>query len=130
MISMISYNESLARDHDLYKLRVHHATNYALSCRSFYLNSSRVLTLDSLQDFLFSEIIVFMYLNQVFKLSSSVTKRRRLLKKLRFNDSSVMRSCNHCFNRFVKCRVDTDFDRCVECVHLDRKCNLIVSEIE
>ena len=44
MISMISYNESLARDHDLYKLRIHHVTNYALSCRSFYLNSSRVLT--------------------------------------------------------------------------------------
>ncbi len=41
-----------------------------------------------------------------------------------------MRSCNHCFNRFVKCRVDTDFDRCVECVRLDRKCDLIVSETE
>ncbi len=41
-----------------------------------------------------------------------------------------MRLCNHCFNRFVKCRVDTDFDRCVECVRLGRKCNLIVSETE
>jgi len=69
-----------------------------------------------------------MYLNQVFKLSSSVAKRRRLLKKLRSNNSSVMRLCNHCFNRFVKCCVDTDFDRCVECVRLDRKCDLIVSE--
>jgi len=71
-----------------------------------------------------------MYLNQVFKPSSSVTKRHRLLKKLRFNDSSVMRSCNHCFNRFVKCCVDTDFDRCVKCVHLGHKCNLIISETE
>ncbi len=130
MISMISYNESLARDHDLYKLRIHHVTNYALSCRSFYLNSSRVLTLDLLQDFLFSEIIISMYLNQVFKLSSSVAKRRCLSKKLHFNDSSVMHLCNHCFNRFVKCCVDTDFDRCVECMHLDRKCDLIVSETE
>ncbi len=41
-----------------------------------------------------------------------------------------MRLCNHCFNRFMKCRVDTDFNRCVECVHLDRKCDLIVSETE
>ncbi len=71
-----------------------------------------------------------MYLNQIFKSSSSVAKRRRLSKKLRFNDSSVMRSCNHYFNHFVKCRVDADFDRCVECVHLDRKCDLIVSETE
>ncbi len=71
-----------------------------------------------------------MYLNQVFKPSSSVTKRRCLSKKLRHNDSSVMRFCNHCFNYFVKCRVDIDFDHCVECVHLDRKCNLIISEIE
>ncbi len=69
-----------------------------------------------------------MHLNQVFKLSSSVAKRRRLSKKLRSNDSSVMRFCNHCFNHFVKCRVDTDFDHCVECVHLGRKCDLIVSE--
>ncbi len=30
----------------------------------------------------------------------------------------------------MKCHVDTDFDHCVECVHLDRKCNLIVSETE
>ncbi len=130
MISIISYNESLARDHDLYKLRIHHATNYVLSCRSFYLNLNRVLTLDSLQDFLFSKIIVSMYLNQVFKLSSSVAKRRRLSKKLRFNDSSVMRLCNHCFNHFVKCRVSTDFNRCVKCMHLDRKCDLIISETE
>ncbi len=71
-----------------------------------------------------------MYLNQVFKLSSSVAKRHCLLKKLRFNDSSVMHFCNHCFNHFVKCRVDTDFDRCIECVHLDCKCNLIISETE
>ncbi len=41
-----------------------------------------------------------------------------------------MRLCNHCFNRSVKCRVDIDFDRCVECVRLDRKCDLIVSETE
>ncbi len=41
-----------------------------------------------------------------------------------------MRLCNHCFNHSVKCRVDTDFDRCVECVRLDRKCDLIISEIE
>ena len=41
-----------------------------------------------------------------------------------------MHLCNHCFNHFMKCRVDTDFDRCVECMHLDRKCNLIVSETE
>ncbi len=41
-----------------------------------------------------------------------------------------MRLCNHCFNRSVKCRVDTDFDRCVECVRLGRKCDLIVSETE
>ncbi len=71
-----------------------------------------------------------MYLNRVFKSSSSVAKRRRLSKKLRYNDSSVMRLCNHCFNHSVKCRVDTDFDRCVECVRLGRKCDLIVSEIE
>ncbi len=30
----------------------------------------------------------------------------------------------------MKCHVDTDFDRCVECVHLDRKCDLIISETE
>ncbi len=71
-----------------------------------------------------------MYLNQVFKSSSSVAKHHRLSKKLRHNDSSVMRFCNHCFNHFVKCCVDTDFDCCVECVHLGRKCNLIVSETE
>ena len=41
-----------------------------------------------------------------------------------------MRLCNYCFNRFVKCHVDTDFDRCVECVHLGRKCDLIVSKTE
>ncbi len=38
--------------------------------------------------------------------------------------------CNHCFNHFVKCHVDTDFDHCVECMHLDRKCDLIISETE
>ena len=41
-----------------------------------------------------------------------------------------MRFCNHCFNRFVKCRVDTDFNRCVECVRLGCKCDLIISEAE
>ncbi len=71
-----------------------------------------------------------MYLNRVFKPSSSAAKRRRLSKKLRYNDSSVMRPCNHCFNRSVKCRVGTGFDRCVECVHLGRKCDLAVSEAE
>ncbi len=71
-----------------------------------------------------------MYLNQVFKSLSFIAKHRYLSKKLRDNDSSVMRSCNHCFNHFVKCRVNTDFDHYVKCVHLDRKYNLIISEIE
>ena len=71
-----------------------------------------------------------MYLNWVFKPLSSVAKRHRLSKKLRHNDSSAMRLCNYCFNRFVKCCVDIDFNCCVECVHLGCKCNLIISETE
>jgi len=80
--------------------------------------------------FLFSENIISIYLNQVFKSSSFIAKRHCLLKKLRDNDSLVMRSCNHCFHHFMKCRVETDFNHYVECMHLDRKCNLIISKTE
>ena len=41
-----------------------------------------------------------------------------------------MRPCNHCSHRSVECRVGTDSDRCVECVRLDRKCDLTISEAE
>lgn len=71
-----------------------------------------------------------MHANRVFKPSSSILKRRRLSEKLRNDDSSVIRFCKYCSDRSMKCCVENEFDRCVTCVRLDRKCDLTISEIE
>ncbi len=38
-----------------------------------------------------------------------------------------MHSCEHCSHLQKKCRVNNEFNHCIEYVHLDRKCNLTFS---
>ncbi len=57
---------------------------------------------------------------------NSILRRRDFLERTD-SERAVMRSCEHCSRLQKKCRVDNDFDRCIECVHLDRKCDLTFS---
>ena len=57
---------------------------------------------------------------------NSILRRRDFLERMN-SERAVMRSCEHCSRLQKKCRVDNDFDRCIECVRLDRKCNLTFS---
>ncbi len=43
------------------------------------------------------------------------------------SERAVMHSCKHCSHLQKKCHVDNEIDRCIECVHLDCKCNLTFS---
>ncbi len=54
---------------------------------------------------------------------NSILRRRDLLERTN-SECIVMRSCEHCSHLQKKCRVDNESDRCIECVRLDRKCNL------
>ena len=52
-----------------------------------------------------------------------ILRRRDLLERMS-SERAVMRFCEHCSRLQKKCRVDNEFNRCIECVHLDCKCNL------
>ena len=43
------------------------------------------------------------------------------------SERAVMHLCEHCSRLQKKCCVDNEFDRCIECMHLDCKCNLTFS---
>ncbi len=43
------------------------------------------------------------------------------------SECAVMHLCEHCSRLQKKCCVDNEFNHCIECVHLDRKCNLTFS---
>ena len=54
----------------------------------------------------------------------NLTSRKRYLLKRADSERLVMRSCEN-YNRLKKkCRVNTEFDRYIKCVRLDRKCDL------
>jgi len=57
---------------------------------------------------------------------NSILRCKDLLERTS-SEHAVMRSCEHCSRLQKKCRVDNEFNRCIECVHLDRKCNLTFS---
>ena len=59
-------------------------------------------------------------------IKNSILRRRDLLERTN-SERAVMRSCEHCSRLQKKCCVDNEIDRCIECVHLDRKCNLTFS---
>ena len=40
------------------------------------------------------------------------------------SEHAVMHFCEHCSRLQKKCHVDNEFNHCIECVHLDCKCNL------
>ncbi len=61
------------------------------------------------------------------RITKNFILRRRDFLERTSSERAVMRSCEHCSRLQKKCRVDNDFDRCIECVHLDRKCNLTFS---
>ncbi len=43
------------------------------------------------------------------------------------SERAVMRLCEHCSRLQKKCHVNNETDRCIECMHLDRKCDLTFS---
>ncbi len=53
--------------------------------------------------------------------------RRRDFLECTNSEHAVMHSCKHCSCLQKKCCVDNEINRCIECVHLDRKCNLTFS---
>ncbi len=57
---------------------------------------------------------------------NSILRRRDLLERTS-SERAVMRLCEHCSRLQKKCCVDNETDRCIECVHLDRKCDLTFS---
>ena len=59
-------------------------------------------------------------------IKNSTLRRRGFLERTN-SERAVMRFCEHCSRLQKKCRVGNEFDRCIECVHLDRKCNLTFS---
>jgi len=59
-------------------------------------------------------------------IKNSTSRRRDFLERMS-SEHAVMRSCEHCNRLQKKCHVDNEIDRCIECVHLDHKCNLTFS---
>ncbi len=55
-----------------------------------------------------------------------ILRRRDFLEHMS-SERAVMRSCEHCSRLQKKCHVDNEFNHCIECMHLDRKCNLTFS---
>ena len=130
MIFLIFLNESSTRDHDLMSIRVLFVSSSFLRLNVNLISVRSESNIKFSSRFLFSEIIFLMHLNRVFKSLSSTLKRRRLFERLRNNVLSVMRACKNCFFRSQKCRVKNGFDRCVKCVRLRRKCDLVISDAE
>ena len=52
-----------------------------------------------------------------------ILRRKDLLERTS-SERTVVHSCKHCSCLQKKCHVDNEINRCIECVHLDRKCNL------
>ncbi len=61
------------------------------------------------------------------RITKNFTLRHRGFLERTGSERAVMRPCEHCSRLQKKCRVGNDFDRCIECVRLDRKCNLTFS---
>ncbi len=40
------------------------------------------------------------------------------------SERAVLHSCEHCSRLQKKCCVNNEFNHCIKCMHLDRKCNL------
>jgi len=55
-----------------------------------------------------------------------ILRRKDFLERTS-SEHAVMRSCEHCSRLQKKCRVNNEFNHYIECVHLDRKCNLTFS---
>ena len=60
---------------------------------------------------------------------NSILRRKNLLKRTN-SERAVMHSYKHCSHLQKKCRVNNEFDRSIEYVHLNRKCNLTFSLIK
>ena len=57
------------------------------------------------------------------------TLRKRSILKRTDPSRLVMRLCENCNHLKKKCRVNTESDKCIECIRLKRKCDLIFSMI-
>ncbi len=71
-----------------------------------------------------------MFSCRLFKTENSFIRHRKLLIHLRDKVVSMMRACKQCKDSKTFCEMRKDFDKCVSCVHFDRKCDLIIFEIE
>jgi len=78
--------------------------------------SSKVFVLKTTFFFMFSHCTI----------KNSILRRKDFLERTS-SERAVMRSCEHCSHLQKKCRVDNEINRCIECVHLDCKCNLTFS---
>ncbi len=56
-------------------------------------------------------------------IKNSILRHKDFLEHISF-ECAVIHSCKHCSHLQKKCRVDNKIDRCIECVHLNCKCNL------
>ena len=101
-------------------------------CRVYSSVRQIMLTLGSLLRFSSREsyFLSFMPSRRLFKTEHSFVRHRRLLTKLRANAVPVMRACKRCKNFKSSCEVEKDFDKCINCVNFDRKCDLIIFEIK
>jgi len=62
-------------------------------------------------------------------IKNSILRRRDLLERTS-SERAVMRLYEHCSRLQKKCCVGNEFDRCIECVRLDHKCDLMFLMIE
>ena len=64
------------------------------------------------------------------RVTKDSTIRKRSLLKRTGPEYVVMRLCENCSRQGKECRVDSEFDKCVKCLRLGRKCDLIFSTVE
>ncbi len=75
---------------------------------------------------IFISKITFFFMSFHRTIKNSISCCRDFLERTS-SERAVMCFYEHCSHLQKKCRVDNEIDRCIECVHLDRKCNLTFS---
>ena len=57
------------------------------------------------------------------------SRREQLYRRVKFKDVVIMIVCQRCVLRQLKCRLSFLFQKCVECVRTNKKCELVASMI-
>ncbi len=99
-------------------------TQWLFNYYCYIISYERVLILDSLLRFSSWKSLflhVFSLHNQNF-----ILHRRDFLECIN-SERAVMHLCEHCSCLQKKCHVDNEINYCIECMHLDCKCNLTFS---